>query len=602
MTQLIDLLRKFNDDVQVNHLRYLYEKKSLLDLFSVPRRELSHSAFLTELLKEDSFHKMGTLPLQLFLEAVLHRAIQQKTHLLDYPQTEVMFPSLKSAILTRTLSLSDIDVDKEVFFADKNGNSGRVDILATCKVKSLPRDTGKDVEFINIIIENKIYAKEQDSQTDKYYQHFNAFLKNNAGNKVDISGRKGGPRSLFNLYVYLTPASQTDIDRLTEPESQCKECVQICYQDILDFVIDPLLKSPELSHEGRFVLEGYRRSLGVSFDDVEIDTRDLHNQPKFKKTIIMAVSKKEREELIRFWQNHKTLLIAAINEKNRVSDEDIDEDGGKKRTLYAYKKQPFTMGRLVQAVISDHLEEYKMDEINGLFKDVVGCGIVSLNNNKSYFEEEEEPYTKDLVKVHVFRQWTTEGQYKFDDFCEKTKQLGWYTKEEYQEKIPSPEESMVLVDFYDKHKELITTTLEILKQYADPITIDEVTPLLNRTSSHRDRTTYDVTLLATNKPTPKLSWGKLVLTILKDYISLNECDLKGLDKIFGVKKALKKYCSDNKKGFSGHFSNPEDVLSLKEGQYVVKISWSPNDLEKFIEAASEVGYSIVNSSDKLIRQ
>ena len=92
---------------------------------------------------------------------------------------------------------------------------------------------GKDVEFLNIIIENKIYTKEPDRQTDKYYNHFNAFLKNNASDKVDVSTRKAGPCALYNLYVYLTPASPAEIDQLKQPESNCKECVQICYQELI---------------------------------------------------------------------------------------------------------------------------------------------------------------------------------------------------------------------------------------------------------------------------------------------------------------------------------------------------------------------------------
>ena len=266
---IIDLIQSINGDALLSQLHNLYESTSLMDVFSVSRREMSHSTFLYELLKEDSFHGLGTLPLQLFMDAVLRRANMQQTKLGDGSGKDVMFPSLKSAILSRNLLCSHVQVETEKPFCDVDKNSGRVDILATFQVNPLSRDGNYDVEYINLIIENKIYAGERDDQTLKYYKHFDAFLKNKAGDKVDIKQRLAGPRKLYNIYVYLTPAAPSDIDQLKTPESACKECVQICYQDILDYVVDPLLKEPGLTVNGRFILEGYRKSLGVSFADIE---------------------------------------------------------------------------------------------------------------------------------------------------------------------------------------------------------------------------------------------------------------------------------------------------------------------------------------------
>ena len=165
-------IQRFNSDKRVSQLHSKYEVGTFLNCLSVSRREVSHSKFLAELLKEDSFHGMGTLPLQLLMEAILDRAIKQDTRLIECTDKKVMFPSFKSAIMARNLSLSDIEVTAEKCFSDKDGNSGRIDILVTCRVKPLMRENGKPVEFINIIIENKIDAKESDKQTEKYYKHF----------------------------------------------------------------------------------------------------------------------------------------------------------------------------------------------------------------------------------------------------------------------------------------------------------------------------------------------------------------------------------------------------------------------------------------------
>ena len=590
----ISNIQKFNDDKLVNKLRLKYERPSFLDSLAVSRRELSHSAFLAELLKSDSFHGVGTLPLQLFLEVVLRRAVMQHTVLQEKPDKEVMFPSLKSGILSRSLSLSDVDVMPEVSFNDKNGNSGRVDILVSCRTKPLPREDGKDVEFLNIIIENKIYAKEQDRQTDKYYKHFNAFLKNKASEKVDTSKRKAGPRALYNLYVYLTPAAPIDIEHIQEPESACKECVQICYQDLLDYVVDPLLESYDLSSHGRFYLEEYKRSLGVSFDCVESADKTNYRGTKWN-TIIMAIGRKESDDLCKFWNDYKELLTAAINEANRLEDEDDENEDNisGKRILYEYKGQPFTMGRLVQAVIIDHLPEYTKDGMNGLFKELVGEIVTAEKDNKSYFEETSDVLTKDNLYVKVFRQWSENRQYKFSDFCKKAKELGWYEVKKYEKEALTPEESMVLKDFFENHKKLITISMEVVRRSSLSDLKDEVAALQKRTGSHRNRTTYNVTLHANNQTRRNLSWGRLVLAVLQDYVSINDCSSSELKCILKLSSnVLREFKSDANSGFSGYFTGDLERLFLTDGTYVVKKGWNEKEIAKFIENASSILYDI----------
>ena len=588
-------IQRFNADKRISQLHSKYEKGAFLNCLSVSRREMSHSKFLAELFKEDSFHGIGTLPLQLLMEAILDRAIKQDTRLIECPDKKVMFPSFKSAIMARNLSLSDIEVTTEECFSDKDGNSGRVDILVTCRVKPLMRENGKPVEFINIIIENKIDAKESDKQTEKYYQHFNAFLKNNGAGRVDTSARKGGPRALYNLYVYLTPASPSEIEELTEPSCTCKECVQICYQDIMDRVLTPLLEQESLSPRGRFFIEEYQRSLGVSYDNVEIYTQEGGGaQKRNVNTIIMAISKKESDELYQLWSDYEDLFKAAINEKNRQDDDDCDGDNSSntnKRVRYEYKGQPFTMGRLVEAVILDHLPEYSTDEMNQLFKDVVNCGIVTKNPKSSYFERIEEIKTKDVCSICVFKQWTESGQYQFSDFCNKVKELGWYEVKEYKEEQISPEDSLMLVDFCTKHEKLLTTAMEVIRrEHKDGIGSD-VEALIKRTKSHRNRSTYCVTLHANNQTLRNLSWGRLVLTVLQDYASEESSTIDNLIKTFALpKNVLRIYEKDIP---SGYFDKDVDMLSLADdSRCLVKKGWTIKDLQTFIEAAKGVQYRI----------
>lgn len=598
-------IQRFNADKRISQLHTKYELGSFLNYLSVSRREMSHSKFLAELLKEDSFHGTGTLTLQLFMEAILERAIKQDTRLIECPNKRVVFPSLKSAIMARSLSLSDIEVTAEESFSDKDSNSGRVDILVKCRVKPLAREDGKPVEYINIIIENKVDAQEVDKQTEKYYKHFNAFLKNKGAGRVDPSAQRGGPRALYNLYVYLTPAAPSDIDELKEPICKCKEFVQICYQDILDRVLDPLLEQKTLSPRGRFFIEEYKRSLGVSSENVEIYTLEGGGNQKLNvNTTIMAISKKESDELYQLWSDYNELFKAAINEKNKQDDVDVDDDSSNnthKRTLYEYKGQPFTMSRLVEAIILDHLPECRMDDMNQLFKDVVNCGIITDDAKSSYFERIEEIKTKDYYPVCVFKQWTENGPYKFSDFCKKVKELGWYDVKEYEEEQLSYEDSLMLVEFYTKHEKLLTTAMEVIRHtHKDDVGID-VEALMKRTNSHRDRTTYSVTLLSNNQTHRNLSRGRLILTVLQDYTSYVQSTIDELTKAFDLpKNALKEYSLD--KGIpSGYFDRDENMLSLADSsKCLVNKVWTVGKLNKFIEAAQNMQYHIEKSNQEII--
>lgn len=601
MNNILSQIQHFNSDAQINQLHMMYERNSLLNSLSVSRREISHSMFIAELLKENSFHGTGTKPLQLFLETILHRAIKQKTRLIDTGK-EVMFPTLKSAILARNIDISDIEVSTEEGFSDKDGNSGKVDILVSCRVRPLKREeNNKEVEFINIIIENKVYSKEQDDQTGKYYKHFNAFLKNRASERVDVTTRKGGPRSLYNLYVYLVPNSPSEIESIKTPVCKCKEYIQICYQDILDYILDPLLNCVDLSQRGRFFIDEYRRSLGMSFENVESLSCNGGKKTRMKvNTAIMAMGRVERKELRECWETHKQLFVSAINEINRLDDEENDNeenDNGKnnsnKRTLYEYKGQPFSMNRLVQALILDHLSDYTLEEMNEIFKDIVGR-IISTKINKSYFEEKSEICTKDNKSVYIFQQWSENGPYKFCRFCEKVKAVWGCEIQEYKKLIPSPEESMLLVDFYKKYEKLITTIMEVMKYEDGDNLDDDIKALLKRKNSHRDRSKYSVTLHNNNQIVRNLSRGRLVLTILQDYVESVSISKDDLIEVFQLpQNALKEYDPSKKPGYTGFFDRDVDILYLDNNdQYFISKCWSENNIKTFINAAIGMNYSI----------
>ena len=98
---------------------------------------------------------------------------------------------------------------------------------------------------LEIFIDNKVYTVVDDSKTTRCFE---------------ACGNCGDERP-FRLFVYLTPQPLRDMDcyaglnKGMRPE--CSHYIHICYQDILDCVIEPLLVDEGLGADKRNMLREY---------------------------------------------------------------------------------------------------------------------------------------------------------------------------------------------------------------------------------------------------------------------------------------------------------------------------------------------------------
>ena len=590
-TNYIDQIRKFNLDSEVQKCQCIYDSKSFLDILSVTRREMSHSAFIGEMLKSESFHGLGNYPLLLFLQVILSRAIKQHTTN-QRSKKPVFFPQLESAILTLKLNPSNIAVQPELSFDDLDEkNSGRVDLLIKCDINII-RDEGRPVRELNIIVENKVYASEQDNQTSKYYAHFNKLLMYKASEKVGkevVERQRAGTLSRYNLYVYLTPLETKILDTLQKPESDCQECVQINYQDLVDGVIEPMLSHPDLKERGRFILEEYLRSLSVSFAAVEEDPNNANNNSgrtlKKIQQVILAVGKNEKQNLTSLWKSYEPLFKAAINEKNNSNDEE-DEEGNNGWQLYSYNGQQYFMGPLVEAVIYDLVGRYTSKDLINLFSSLQGIKIFNDKHNSAYFEKPSPP-AKDGISLFIKKGWNKDN---FSSFCTFVNDKLSLSIKEYSEPQLSSEERLCLRNFYDANEKLITTTLEVVKRTHENKSVqDEAESMLNRIRRNQ-RTTYSLTLIDRTVYNG-LSRGRLILTVIRDFAKVS-VDSETIRTVFGLSdKTLKKW-EGNLKGNSGYFTKDEERVVLKDGRFICKRQWNDSSFKIFINNARNQNYEI----------
>ena len=130
LTNAIELIEKFNNDRESQLLIEHYRDKSLPELFAISRREVSHSAFLSKVFSENSFHNCGTYPFLALLRILFKRYRMQSAS-----QKTSRINEVSQLILTQENFVSDVKVDTEEIIKDKTGKSdGRVDIVLRANI------------------------------------------------------------------------------------------------------------------------------------------------------------------------------------------------------------------------------------------------------------------------------------------------------------------------------------------------------------------------------------------------------------------------------------------------------------------------------------
>lgn len=300
-------LLEFNSDQQAKRVRKYYNQKSFMEILSKSRNENTHSSFIAWLFDDEIFGLSDGSPLMHFLDALVKR--DMKGELVD--------ANLKAAILSRSLQFSSVNASTEKLIKDISliPSTDRIDILVEAMmVKPLSGKKG-----LRIILENKVFSDEiritndsqsggkmdeglrrgknkrqvqvaypdyyNKSQTERYYYAV-------AENPID--------NDFLNLFVYLSPAGASD------PVEQ--RFSHIFYQDLMDFVLDPLRGDKALDPSVAFYLQEYTRALSVPSISEEDNS-----------FTVLAVSAWERKELHEFWEKYGDLVTEAAKSAQSTS-------------------------------------------------------------------------------------------------------------------------------------------------------------------------------------------------------------------------------------------------------------------------------------------
>ena len=298
-----ELLTMFNRNISKNAglLDYI-GRNNLFEIIGKARNEGVHSRFVADLLAGSFFNgDSRESTLFHFLDMLLYRAGREQ-------KTCEVNEHLKKAILTRSVlfetkkSICEFPVKEyqKQFRGNRSKTAqkdDRIDIYL--RYSLLNPVAGRDT--LEIFIENKVYSAEFDSQTVRYYDNCN----------------NGGFKRPFQFFVYLTPQPVRDMDhyagmdRKLKPD--CPHYIHICYQDILDYVIEPLMSDYGLDTGQKTMLREY------------VSCLELPAMPDANATIpvkglsIMAISAKEKELVSTFMEDaiNRRLIEKTIEVKLR---------------------------------------------------------------------------------------------------------------------------------------------------------------------------------------------------------------------------------------------------------------------------------------------
>jgi hypothetical protein len=271
----------FSNSPEYRELDAFYGRKSTFEILGIQRNEARHSRFIAWLLDPEEFHELGHFTLKKFLEACVLVGSESRQCV---PSGELA--TLLDELIVGRVRLANAIVETELPLKTELplGKGSRIDIHINCQLV-WSTDVSKR---LTILIENKVDSDEHDSQTIKYRD----WLTQNPA-KYD-----------YSLPIYLTPLPTLKLTAAgyEAPECVCKEFLQINYQYLVNYLIEPALSRTQ-SEQARDFISDYLRALSAP----SMNAADKQNRGD----AIMAISEHARKMLTAFWKKHHDLILAA---------------------------------------------------------------------------------------------------------------------------------------------------------------------------------------------------------------------------------------------------------------------------------------------------
>lgn len=377
----------FYNDPLFQELKSYYGKTTLFNILKIERNENRHSAFLAWLLDEKGSHGLGEEPLKRFMRLLAK-----------------MDDRYNEPFLVGNYTIENMAVVTELpVKAEGHHKSGRIDIFVDFDYRLLTgtEEERNKVQHVHVIVENKVYTNEHDDQTKLYRDWARQEYK--------------GKHNQTIIGVFLAPDKP---DECSGDEKGGFCYVKITYQDILQDLIEPLLKM-EMSPEARIFITDYIINLGQPVQDKE------GNEKGNNQDTILAISNANESKFIQLYERNEELLNAALYakcyERNEKQLQAVFKDYDKfkvcsKETLLMLETFWNTNGDLLRMILNTALK----DGVGEENEDLLGAINVLLRLNESnrdntkylvyaqdgtVINDQGKPSPKSLSSFYIFKAW-----------------------------------------------------------------------------------------------------------------------------------------------------------------------------------------------------
>lgn len=308
-----------------------YAKTSVMDVYGISRSELSHSAFLKWLFSNETTKKVALEKFLVCLSSCVDKCCN-----IELPSDESEYLKSKNFSL-----IGNITAKTEQYVETKESH-GRVDLEITADIE------WKGYKRLLICVENKVDSKEHGDQTLVYEKHYEGVKKDDE----------------LHFLVFLAPIPTWQMFS-EERTSMCasKKFIILNYQTLYNDVLSQINSSDIHANS---IIKAYCNSL------INLDV-DLKHKP-------LAMTEKEREALVKFWNdNHKFFLyivnLLASTDSDEVETKQLKHIADKIKNVgrygkfvtideYGKKEEP----RSKRSILEDYLLLYFCDNFDQRMK------------------------------------------------------------------------------------------------------------------------------------------------------------------------------------------------------------------------------------------
>lgn len=387
INKLMELFHNFNNDPYILEFRERDKTYSKMEIYGVSRLEGSHSAFLAWLFDSDSDHNLGAIPitkLMLLLQRRHNDSMKESDN--DISDAELY------SFQTGNFRILSSKCHPE--FVDGNKNN-RPDIVIDIKVTSnINRESNMRIIFENKVGAPETLGKNGKGQTIRYYEEY--------------SKKKDG---FHYIYVYNTCDNQQD-------PTDNKHFIHLCYQDIVEQIIEPLLKVPGINTRTKEILKDYLLAL----------EKPANEDIKKNKKTIMAISTEQKELLKQFWDNNVDIIemAAEILGKDEIASAISSSRNSYK---FTFNKTYNTLGDAGKALIEYLTTNIQFKDFNDLCSslDIASYHPKLLVYSKDVESKDDHRFhTKQEIlgqEIRIHKGWDGTDSGNFDKFVEKVKTL-----------------------------------------------------------------------------------------------------------------------------------------------------------------------------------